>query len=182
MLKKLCALWPALLLAGCMAHLDPRAESPVPLVPAVDLPRFMGDWYVIAHIPSDYDREAHGAIENYRLLKDGRIATVYTNRQGGFDGEPKKMTPTMHVVPDSGNALWGVRFAWFWPFLYEYRISHLEPDYSVMVVGRSARDYLWLMARQPVMDEADYQRYAQMIAGWGYDTGKLLRVPQPATP
>ena len=38
------------------------------------------------------------------------------------------------------------------------------------------------MARKPVMDETDYQRYAQMIAGWGYDTGKLLRVPQPATP
>lgn len=155
-----------------------NAPMAVPLVAAVDLPRYMGDWYLISHIPTDRDREAHNAIENYRLNEDGSIATTYTNRLGGFDGKPKRMTPTCYVVEGSGNALWGVRFAWYWPFKYEYRISHLEPDYSVTIVARSKRDYVWLFSRKPQMSDEDLARYTTLMASWGYDTRKLLRVPQ----
>ena len=34
------------------------------------------------------------------------------------------------------------------------------------------------MARTPVIPEADYDRLVEQIAGWGYDTEKLERVPQ----
>lgn len=169
-------------LTAC-ANLNPRAPSPVPLADPVDLQRFQGDWYVIAHIPTDRDREAHNAIENYVVNDDGSIAMTYTNRLGGFDGTPKKMTPTGYPVEGSGNALWGIRFqlpgtAIPWPFRYEYRLGHVEPDYSVMIVARSKLDYLWLFAREPQMRDADYARYKKMIADWGYDTDKLTRVPQ----
>lgn len=172
----------ALAAAGC-AHLDPRAASPVPLAQSVDLERFAGNWYVIAHITSDGDRDAHNAVETYTPVGDGRIDVVYTNRQGGFDGETKRLEPTGFVVEGSNNALWGMRFnlpliGLPWPFHFEYRISHLEPDYSVTIIGRSKRDLVWLMARKPDMNEADFQRYRQMIAGWGYDVGELVRVPQ----
>ena len=167
----------ATLLAGC-ATFSARDSSPVPLAPAVDLARFMGDWYVIAHIPTDRDRGSHNAIETYSRNADGSIATVYTNRLGGFDGTPKKMTPTMQVLPDSGNALWAVRFGWWWPFLYEYRIAHLEPDYSVAIIARSDLDYLWLFSRSPQMGEAELARHMKMMADWGYDVSRLERVPQ----
>lgn len=163
-------------LSGCVSF-SPRDPSPVPLAPNVDLPRFMGDWYVIAHIATDYDRGSHSAVENYRLNDDGSIATTYTNRLGGFDGKPKTLTPTMHVQPDSGNALWGVRFFWWWPFLYEYRLAHLEPDYSAAIVARSDLDFLWIFSRTPRMSEVQYERYVKLIAGWGYDVTKLEKVP-----
>lgn len=181
-LKLLLAALSGLLLAGC-AHLDPRAPSPVPLAGPVDLQRFAGDWYLIAHIPTDRDRDAHNAIENYRPLADGRIAMTYSNRLGGFDGRPKRMTPTGYPVPGSGNALWGIRFqipgtGLPWPLRYEYRIAHLEPDYSVMIVARSPLDFLWLFARQPTLGEAALAGYRQRIASWGYDPARLLPVPQ----
>ncbi len=58
----------------------------------------MGDWYVIASIPTFIERGAHNAVESYRLAADGTIETTFTFRAGGFDGEPKRYTPRGFVV------------------------------------------------------------------------------------
>lgn len=176
-MKTLLTCLAVLMLSGCVSF-SARDPSPVPLAGPVDLPRFMGDWYVIAHIPTDRDRGSHNAVETYVLREDGRVATTYTNRIGGFEGRARKLTPIMEVLPDSGNALWAVRFGWYWPFPYEYRIAHLEPDYSVSIIARSDLDYLWLFSRRPQMSDAELQRYTQMMAAWGYDVRRLERVPQ----
>ena len=39
----------------------------MPGVKQVDLDRFMGDWYVIANIPTFIEKDAYNAIETYRL-------------------------------------------------------------------------------------------------------------------
>lgn len=154
------------------------APLPVPLEKNVDLTRFMGDWYVIAQITADSDREAYNAVESYSMNPDGSIATVYRNRQGGFDGPEKVLTPTGYVEENTGNALWGIRLYWWLPFKLEYRVSYLEADYSVAIIGRSKRDYVWLFSRRPNMSAADLTRYTALIGSWGYDTSKLLQVPQ----
>lgn len=178
--RALVLLVAAVSLSGC-ATFSARDASTVPLVSHVDIDRFMGDWYVIAHIPTDRDRASHNAIETYSKNPDGSIATVYTNRLGGFDGEPKRLTPTMTVMPDSGNALWAVRFGWYWPFAYEYRVSHLEPDYSAAIIARSKLDYLWIFSRKPTMSDQQLTRYKKLITSWGYDASKLEKVPQQTT-
>ena len=58
-------------------------------VEQVDLERFMGPWYVIANIPTFVEKGAHNAVENYRLDDDGTIATTFTFRKDGFDGNEK---------------------------------------------------------------------------------------------
>ncbi|MFN2427717.1 MAG: lipocalin family protein [Candidatus Binatia bacterium] len=150
--------------------------DPIPLVPRVELPRFMGDWYVIAHVPTFIDRGGHNQVENYRLTDDGKVATMFTFRKDSFDGKEKLYTPTGYVREGSNNALWGMQF--LWPIKGEYRIVYLESDYSVTIVGRNKRDLVWLMSRQPQMSEAEYGRYRALIAGMGYDVSKLVRVPQ----
>jgi apolipoprotein D and lipocalin family protein len=172
--------WTLLLgLASVCAHAESKTEAlPVPLADNVDLSRFMGDWYVIAQITADSDRDAYNAVESYSLSSDGSIATVYRNRQGSFDGPEKVLTPTGYVVEGTGNALWGIRLYWWLPFKLEYRVSYLEADYSVAIIGRSKRDYVWLFSRKPDMSDADLARYTKLIVSWGYDGSKLLRVPQ----
>ncbi|MGQ0510176.1 MAG: lipocalin family protein [Betaproteobacteria bacterium] len=159
------------LLAGCGTPLPPLA-----LAPRVDLARFMGDWYVIASIPTFIETGAHNAIESYRLDPDGSIATTFTFREGGFDGEPRRYTPRGFVVPGTGNAVWGMRFVW--PIRADYRIAYLSPDYGQVVVGREKRDYAWIMARQPRIPEADYQRVLGFLREQGYDTARVRKVPQ----
>lgn len=171
--------WSWLLLLAITAPACAQAQVlPVPLVEDVDLARFMGSWYVIAQITADSDRDAYNAVETYSMNKDGSIATVYRNRQGGFDGPEKTLTPTGYVAEGSNNALWGIRLYWWLPFKLEYRVSYLEPDYSVAIIARSKRDYVWLFSRKPDMSNADLVRYTALIASWGYDSSKLRRVPQ----
>jgi apolipoprotein D and lipocalin family protein len=53
-------------------------QAPLATVDQVDLERFMGDWYVIANIPTFLEKGAHNAVENYALNDDGSIATTFT--------------------------------------------------------------------------------------------------------
>ena len=174
MRSSLFGLLALLAITGCSLMSSKR--EPIALAPAIDLPRFMGDWYVIATIPLWPERNAYNPIETYTLQPDGRIGVRYRMRKGGFDQPLKIYHPTGFVEPGSGNALWGMQFVW--PFKGEYRIAFVEPDYSATIIARSKRDYVWLMARAPTMAEADYRRYVQRIAAMGYDVTKLRHVPQ----
>ena len=113
----------------------------------VDTERFMGGWYVIAHIPSFYTDNAFNSVERNRLNDDDTIDVLFTFNEGGFDGELKTMTPT--GFPDEGDAdgVWGMRF--IWPFKSDYRIAYLDKDYTETSIGRNKRDYVWIMARTP---------------------------------
>jgi apolipoprotein D and lipocalin family protein len=155
-----------------------QERPPMKTVDYVDLDRFMGDWYVIASIPTFAEKDAYNAVESYRRLPDGRIATTFSFRKGGFDGKPKTMTPTGFVQDTQTNALWGMQF--IWPIKADYRIVHLDAAYTETVIGREKRDYVWIMARTPTIADTDYARLVAIVAGLGYDTGKLQRVPQQA--
>lgn len=159
------------LLVGCATPGPPLAT-----VPRVDLERFMGPWYVIAHIPSWPERDAWNAVESYALADDGSIETTFTFRKGGFEGEEKVMRPRGFVVDRETNASWGMQF--IWPIKAEYLITYLDEDYGVTVVSRNKRDYVWLMSREPKMSETDYQRFVGLIRDQGYDVAKLRKVPQ----
>jgi apolipoprotein D and lipocalin family protein len=161
----------SLLLAGCQASLPPLET-----VDHVDLERFMGDWYVIANIPTFIEEDAYNAVESYRLEDDGTVATTFTFRKGGFDGPEKEYHPRGYVLDRQTNALWGMQF--IWPFKGDYRIIYLTDDYSVTVIGRNKRDYVWLMARSPTLPEASYDEALQVIADAGYDISRIQRVPQ----
>ena len=162
----------ALVLAGCSSVPRPA----VPLAENVDIERFMGDWYVIASIPTYIERDAWNAVESYRLDDDGSIATTFTFRKGGFDGPEKRYTPRGFVFDRDSNAVWGMQFVW--PVKADYRIAYLSDDYGQTVIAREARDYVWIMARSPTISEADYARLTAFVASMGYDTAQLRKVPQ----
>lgn len=151
-------------------------RSPLPTAANVSLERFMGDWYVIAHIPASLEKNAHNAIESYRLDPDGTIATTYTFHDGGFDGAAKRYTPKAFVRDPVDRSTWGMQF--IWPIRAEYLISYLDADYTETIIARNARDLVWIMARTPSIPEAHYARLVAMVEGWGYDTSRLRRVPQ----
>jgi apolipoprotein D and lipocalin family protein len=149
--------------------------DPLKPVEHVDLERFMGDWYVIANIPTAIERGAHNAVESYRLDSNGTIATTFTFRDGGFDGPRKEYHPR-GWVRDESNAVWGMQFVW--PIKADYRIVYLDEEYSVTVIGRNKRDYVWIMAREPVLSEPQYAEIVSLVESMGYDIGKLQKVPQ----
>lgn len=167
-----------MLVAGTilMALIGCQSMPPIHTVSQVDLERFMGDWYVIANIPTFIEKEAFNAVESYRLAEDGSIQTTFTFNKGGHDGPVTTYTPKAFVRDATSKAVWDMQFVW--PFKAEYRIIYLAADYSKTVVGRSKRDYVWIMARMPAIPDQVYQDILRFLERQGYDTGKVKKVPQ----
>ena len=170
MKKSLVLLATVMPLFGCSNH------APMATVDYVDIDRFMGDWYVVANIPTFLEEGAHNAVESYEKNDDGTIATTFSFRDGGFDGELKEYHPKGFIKDTDTNALWGMQF--IWPIKADYRIVYLDKDYTKTVIGREARDYVWLMARNPELTEDEYAEIVEYIDSIGYDISKLKRVPQ----
>lgn len=160
----------ALSITGC------ATTQAMKTVDYVDLDRFMGDWYVIANIPTYFEKGAHNAVESYALNAAGEIETTFTYRAGGFDGKLKQMEPKGFVRDTDSNAVWGMQF--IWPFKMDYRIVYLDEQYDNVIIGRNARDYVWIMSRQPTMPASEYDKLVARVEALGYDVGKLVKVPQ----
>lgn len=158
-------------LAGCAA-----SQPPIRTASSVDLNRFMGDWYVIANIPTFIEKGAHNAVESYAMNDDGSIATTFRFRQDSFDGELKTYHPTGYVKADGSNAVWGMQF--IWPIKADYRIVYLNDDYTQTIIGREQRDYVWIMARSPQISDEDYAELLMLLKDEGYDVSKIQKVPQ----
>lgn len=157
-------------LAGCAAR-GPQLAT----VSEVDQARFMGDWYVIAHVPTFVERIAFNAIESYELKGD-RIDTTFRFRNKDFDGPEKQYEPNAIVEDTQSNAVWGMQL--FWPFRSDFRIVYLDEDYSTTIIGRNKRDYVWIMARKPDISDREYEALVRRVASMGYDLTELRRVPQ----
>jgi len=157
------------MLTGCQTTL------PIHTVDKVDINRFMGDWYVIASIPTFIEKDAYNAVESYRLNEDGTVATTFTFNKGGLDGPLKIYTPRGFIRDKESNAVWDMQF--IWPLKAEYRIIFLSEDYAQTIIGRSKRDYVWIMARSTSIPQSDYNRILDFLKAQGYDPAKLRKVP-----
>ena len=167
----------AALLTACHSMATSPPRPPLELAASVDIPRFMGDWYVIAAIPTFIEKDVFGSKENYRLESDGTIATTFSFHAGVADG-PLREYRSKGFVLDPSGAVWGQQYVW--PIKADYRISYVADDYSQTLVTREKRDYVWIMARTPTLPEADLQRLIEFAGRQGYDTTKIERVPQVA--
>ena len=142
----------------------------------IDLERFMGDWHVIAHIPTFIEKRAHNGVESYRLAADGTIPTTYVFNEGGSDGPLKTYHPRGFVHNPGTNTEWCMRFVW--PFKAVYLIVYLDDQYETTIIGVPDRGYAWIMARSKALPESRYQELVAFLADTGHDVSKLRRVPQ----
>jgi apolipoprotein D and lipocalin family protein len=154
------------------------AETPLQTVASVDLQRYLGTWYEIATIPARFQKGCVGVTATYTARPDGTIGVLNRCRKHTLDGEEKSISGKAWVVDEKTNAKLKVRF--FWPFSGSYWIIELDPDYRYAVVGHPGRNYLWILARQPQMDEALYATLIGKIAAHGYDVSRIVRTLQPA--
>jgi apolipoprotein D and lipocalin family protein len=164
-----------LLLVGCAGAPKETAVPDAPLAD-VDLPRFMGRWWVIANIPYFAEKGKVATADIYELRPDGRIGNVYAYRKA-FDKPEKTMNGVASVVPGTNNAQWEIAF--FGGLVKaDLLILEVAPDYSWALIGHPKRNMAWIFAREQAMDDATYQQLRAKFSVWGYDPAKLQRVPQ----
>jgi len=101
--------------ASALALLAFSACATVPMKTAehVDIPRFMGDWYVLAHIPAPAEKDAWNAVESYRLAEGTKdvVETTFRFRPGSFDAPLETLRPVGYVS-EGDPAVWGMKFYW----------------------------------------------------------------------
>ena len=165
-----------LLITGCNNNLEKNEFSEMNTVDYVDIERFMGDWYVIANIPTFIEKGATNAIESYKLGEKGVIETTFTFYQDSPDGEKKVYRPKGFIYNTKTNAEWRMQF--IWPFKMPFLIIDLDDDYQYTVIGYPSRKYVWIMARESKLSDEVYYSILSDLAEIGYDISQVNKIPQ----
>jgi apolipoprotein D and lipocalin family protein len=168
------ALAALLAITGCTSM-----QQPMQTVTHVDLPRYMGDWFVIANIPYFAEKDCVDSIESYALRPDGKIDNWFTCRKKTFDAPMKRKANAVATVTDKAtNATWSVAF--FKVISVKYLILDLDPNYQWVAVGHPSRKYGWIMSRSKSLSDETYRQILAKLKDEGYDPAKFQKVPQAA--
>jgi apolipoprotein D and lipocalin family protein len=173
-----CLTYIPLLTFALGACFTARAASYAPLevVPSVDLNRYSGKWYEIARLPNRFQRDCSGNVTaTYTLRPDGKIQVL--NQCASTDGKNKSARGVARLVGGKEPNT-KLKVSFFWPFSGDYWIIDLDPDYRWAVVGEPRRRYLWILSREPQMDEPTYQDILKRAAAKGFDVSQLIRTRQ----
>ena len=153
------------------------AAEPVKSVPALDISRYAGQWYEIAHLPMSFQDKCAGDITAAYTLRDDQHIGV-RNACRTTEGETTVAEGLARPVKGHPGRL-QVRFAPDWlawlPFIWaDYWVIDLDPGYTWAVVGEPDREYLWILSREPTMDKALFEQIKTRAIGMGYDLGPLI--------
>lgn len=173
------ALATALLLGACAgdpANPNPRASQPLQLAQQIDLDRYMGRWYIIANIPYFAERGYVGSYVEYRRREDGRIDDLFFGHKKNFDAPITEHSLVDDVIAGSGNAKWDACI--FGPICFDYLILEVDANYRHALIGYPGKALGWIFAREPDVSDDTYRQLLERLDAQGYDTTRLLRVPQ----
>ena len=157
----------AMALAGCVS--GPKVDNTP--VAALNLNRYLGEWYEIARFDHSFERGVEQAKANYTQNADGTIKVV---NSGVKDGKPKTAIGKGKTTDTPGL----LRVSFFGPFYADYRVMLIDKDYTYALVGSSSADYLWLLSRSPELSETAKSELLAEAQRRGYDTDQLIWVRQ----
>lgn len=188
----------ALTLAIALGATTAQATDPAPLqaVESVNLTRYLGRWYQIAHYPNKFQAQCvSDTTADYRLLPHGRIEVINrcTTATGAPDeavGEARLAQPRWLGIPVGkvvSTAKLQVRFApavlgWVPGVWAPYWVVQLAPDYRYAVVSEPSREYLWILSRTPTLAPPDRAAINSMLQQQGFDLARLQEDPHTTKP
>ena len=154
------------------------ANSVLKTVPNVELPRYMGKWYEIARIPNTFQKSCLREVTaNYSLLANNHVRGMNTCRKASgelfslaVDGKVQDKTNAKLVFKITSSWL-----RWVPMLKADYWIVDLADDYSYAAVATPDSHYLWILARQPQLEESVYQQLVKRVAKQGFAVEKLVK-------
>lgn len=157
----------ALVLSGCLGM--PDGVQPVD---NFDRQAYLGQWYEIARLDHSFERGLSHVTAEYSLRDDGGIRVI--NR--GYDaseGKWKSAEGKAYFTGDAQEAHLKVSF--FGPFYSSYVVFELDREgYQYAFVSGYNRNYLWLLARTPEVDDALLSTFVQRAKELGFETEQLI--------
>jgi apolipoprotein D and lipocalin family protein len=146
------------------------ANNILEVAPKVELEKYLGKWYEIAHLPAKFQEGCNETTATYTLMDNGVISVLNECKR---NGEAKQARGKAKVVDKTSNAKLKVTF--FWPFYGDYWIIKLGDDYDYSVVGTPNRKYLWILSRTPQMDDKLFSELVNFSELKGFNVKSLIK-------
>ena len=146
-----------------------KEHNVLEVVPHVELEKYLGKWYEIAHLPARFQKDCTNTTATYTLSKDGNIIVL---NECVRNGKVKRAKGKAKVVDKNTGAKLKVTF--FWPFSADYWIINLGKNYDYAVVGTPNRKYLWILSRAPQMDDRLFSTLIESVKSKGFDVNNLI--------
>jgi apolipoprotein D and lipocalin family protein len=167
------------LLLGLMLCLSASAcYAPLDVASYVDVSEIGGQWYEIAHLPRTTQAGCSGTTATYLpMAQDGHFSVTHQCTLN--DGSLLTSNATLYVLDTTTNAKLGIDLG---GFIGDYWILAVAPDYHYMVVGHPSRQYLWILARDKQMTQADLDTILTNAKAQGFDTSAMEYTNQDGGP
>ncbi len=139
-----------------------------------ELNRYLGTWYEIARMDHSFERGLEQVTANYSLRGDGGVKVI----NKGFNPDKNKWKESEGKAysvgePDIGQ----LKVSFFGPFYGGYNIIELDKDgYQYSLVCGPNLSYLWILARDPNLDQRIVERLVAKAKSLGFATDKLIFV------
>ena len=158
-------------LAVSLLEVPAFAKAPQPVRP-VALSMYSGRWYQIAQIAKANHHPCPAATDDFTAGRDGAFAVVVSCRVGPPPGTARQIRAKVTIVPGSGAAKF--RMSFFGGLIrQEYWVLDHADDQSWALMATTGGNYLWLLARRPIMDPRAHAAALARIAAMGYDVNRL---------
>ena len=154
-------------------------RAPLHTVAEVDLARYAGRWYEMARLPAPRDGGCASAATVTYTLRGDQLEIDQRCRVA--DGSERRAQGLAYAVEGSRGAklevsLWAAWLRWLpWAWAGHW-IVDVDAAYQHAIIGTPGRQGLWLLAREPRIDEATYARLVGVAAAQGFRVDRLQRI------
>jgi apolipoprotein D and lipocalin family protein len=157
-----------------LGALTGAARLPEGIVPVsgFNLQNYLGYWHEIARLEQSFERGLTRVTAHYEMAPDG-LSVLVTNRGYCAARERTKEARGKARFVDTADVGF-LQVSFFGPFYGSYVVFDLDADYSRAMVCGPDRSYLWLLAREPKLEDAVVKDMVAKAAANGFDTGKLV--------
>ncbi len=165
---------------------EPPTAPPLSALPSLDVPAYMGTWYQVAWFPNRFQKQCvSDTSARYRQREDGRIEVINRCRlaDGRFDEADGLARPAGATLKDQrlSPATLEVSFLpallrWI-PAWGSYWVIALADDGRYAVVSEPQRQYLWVLARAPLLSADDEATIRSLLTRQGFDLARWQAHP-----
>jgi len=145
----------------------------------IDLARFVGRWFVVANIPTPFDKGTANNVEDYAYDEGNglvHVSFVFSDP----DLKKTSMLQQRARVVSTQNTEWQIspKFGIYLPVGFTYLIAYCADDYSSTIIGVPNRAFLWIMTREPNPKASVLEGLVDTAQSLGFDVSSLNYVPQ----
>ncbi|MFT4251642.1 MAG: lipocalin family protein [Caulobacter sp.] len=156
---------PALAFAGAQPPTKPVAAA-----------FYTGKWYEIARTPNSGQRNCEAPTTEFTARTAESFSVRQVCRRDGAGGKARTFNTTGKIVAGSENAKFSMSFLGGLK-KQEYWVLDRADDESWAIMGTPGGNFVWLLSRKPVMDEAAKTAALARVKALGYE--KLVFPQQP---